>query len=207
MNEKINEIYERFHGEDSIRDPKVFLKESESIKDQFEKDSFENYDEYFKTTKLVSEYAEALVICKQSDKSLPYFEKAITLINQNEKLKNKNLFQEPIYESLIFHRGIAYYDLKKIIKALRDFKKLVDNFPTNEKYSNWKNASKVFIFNKLEWILLALTIIFIVLSMSLKPEHGIIDTISYFGLAIFLIISIIVRILNKKLRKKVKYTL
>ncbi len=206
MNEKLNEIYKKFHSENSVLEPKAVLEEYESIKGQFEKDSFEDYDEYFKTTKLVSDYAIAFVIDKQSDKSFPYFEKAISLINQNEKLKNKNLFAEPLYESLIFHRGIAHYDLKNFRKAFIDFNKLVDNFPENEKYNNWKITSKIYFLVKLEKVSLALLFISLLLSFPIKSEIRIINEIALVCLIIFLIGASVIGILNRKLKKSVKYT-
>ena len=86
--------------------------------------------------------------------------------------KEINLFDVPYYEALIFDRASANYYLKKIKEAEKDLIELSNRFPGNDKYKNWKNATKVYKLNRTENFLYYLVAAAIIANLFLDESYG-----------------------------------
>ena len=119
------------------KNPKVFIKTIEPYIEIIEKDYSNNeYKIYFKTTRLLSDYSIQLVNDGYSKKAVAFLDNSILRIENDVKLKNKNLFEETIYEALVWNRGKNNFNLNKKKNAEIDFQRLIENFPENDKYQN-----------------------------------------------------------------------
>ena len=102
------------YNDQTTKNPKVFIKKVEPYIKIIEKDySGKEYDLYYKTTRLLSDYSIQLVNDGYSKKAVAFLDKAIARIEKDIKLKNKNLFEETIYETLIWNRGMNNFNLNK----------------------------------------------------------------------------------------------
>lgn len=137
----IAEIYDTVYGDESTTNPKKFIAIVESQVDSFLTFDFPTYDDRYKTTRLVSDYALDLAHEGFVKKSLPYLSHAITLFETDGNLKDKDLLDEPMYESLVWQHGIACYSQKHFLLAQRDFKKLLAKWPENDKIKGWYNGA------------------------------------------------------------------
>ena len=181
MEDKINEIYDLIYNDQTTKNPKVFIKKVEPYIKIIEKDySGKEYDLYYKTTRLLSDYSIQLVNDGYSKKAVAFLDKAIARIEKDIKLKNKNLFEETIYETLIWNRGMNNFNLNKKKVAKDDFKRLIKSFPNNDKYQNWYKACSDRNYGKIEWSFAGIAIIGLFSSFFLDQSDGIINMIALY---------------------------
>jgi tetratricopeptide (TPR) repeat protein len=202
MSEKLNNLYNQIYQDESAKDPKKFIGIVEQDLNIIDKSDYENHDDYVKATRLLADYGISLFNTGYLKKAIPYLDRAIKQIENDQKIKDNDLFEEPLYEVLIFNRGMTLYNLKKYKESRPDFKILVNRFPDNDRYKNWYNASADYLLNRLQWGFLAAFIITTITSLRFGPETGLIDKLSFFGLIISFIGTVTISILRRY--KKIK---
>jgi len=201
MTEDLKKLYDELYNEPS-RNAKIFISTLERNIEIIEKSNSEEREEYTKVTKIIADYGSALYETGYTSKALLYLNNAIHRMENYNQLINVNLFEEPLYESSLFYRGMAKYNQRKYRESTSDFKKLVEKFPENDKYKGWYNGSIDHSLKTLDWTFLVALIVFIILLYFLKQKDGIIYYISFIGLLISLVISISLFIYKKTMKVK-----
>jgi len=201
MTEELQKLYDELYNETS-RDPRKFIKTLESKFELVEKSTNEDKEEYVKVTKIIADYGSALVETGYFSKAVQNLNEAIIRMENEKDIQIPDLYEEPIYETSIFYRGLAHFNLKKYKESTKDFKKLINKFPNNDRYKNWYNGSVDRSFKKLDWTFLSATIVFIVVLYPLRPKDGIMFYISFVGLIVCLITSIALTVFKKRLKVK-----
>ncbi len=201
MTEELQKLYEELYNETS-RDPRIFIKMLENKIELVEKSKNEDKEEYVKVTKIIADYGSALAETGYFSKAVQNLNNAIVRMENEKELDISDLFEEPIYETSIFYRGLANFNLKKYKESTKDFKKLIDKFPNNDRYKNWYNGSVDRSFKKLDWTFLSATIVFLALLYPLRPNDGMLFYITFVGLIVCLITSIALTIFKKRLKVK-----
>lgn len=150
---------------------------------------------------LTGDYAIALSGIGNLSKSIIYFNKAIPLIENSGKEKSIDLFKTPLYEAMLWHRGVTFYYLKQYKLASTDFEKLVKNFPDNERYSNWMKSALIIKLNRIGNVFWGIT--FLGLFVSIVTDRGTDyhETAQYIGICAILS-AITVEILKFMKKKK-----
>ena len=202
MNEKIRDLYNQLYQDESYKDLKKFIWFIEKNIEIIEASDSVEKEEYVNVTKILADYGSALYNAGYFTKAVPYLDKAISRIENYSEFKNKDLLEEPLYETSIFNRGLTNYNLKKYKTAISDFKKLSDKFPENDRYKNWYNGSVDHSLRTLEWIFFAAIFICIIALYSLKHKDGIFYYISFGSLLTSLILSISLTVYKKRLKIK-----
>jgi tetratricopeptide (TPR) repeat protein len=204
MERNIDEIYDLIYNDNSTKESKNFIRIVEPHMEIIEQNySNIDYDKYFKSTRLLSDYSIQLVNDGYLKKALPYLEKSIQRFENDIKLKGKNIFEKPMYEALIWNRGMINFNLQKKKKAQIDFLKLIENFPENDKYNNWLKACSDRKYGIAEWTFASVAIISIFFSFILDPSDGIFDKVAIFGIIIGIFGGLTVSYIRKK-RLKMK---
>ncbi|MBK3520056.1 hypothetical protein [Carboxylicivirga marina] len=204
MEKTLEEIYDLIYNDNSIKEPKNFIRIVEPYLIVIGQDySNDEYEKYFKSTRLLSDYSIQLVNNGYLKKALPYIEKSILLFENDIKLKDKNIIEEPMYEALVWNRGMINFNLQKKQKAEIDFLKLVENFPENDKYKNWLKACSDTKYGIAEWIFAGIAIVSIFFSFILEPNGGFLDTLTIIGIVIGVSGGLTVSYIRKK-RMKMK---
>ena len=167
MTENIKQLYDQLYKDEQIKDPKTIIQLVEPDLSLIEKTTFENPDDFVKANQILADYAIALEKEERYSESLIYLEQVIIRIENTKNISGKELIDEPLYETLIFQRGLARYHLKKYKEAILDFKILVNKDRRNTEYKTMHNETVKMIFRKFEWIMVAL----IVISAATKYLH------------------------------------
>ena len=149
--ETISEIYKYLYENEESKNPNIFIARIEPFIDVLLITDFNNYDDRYKATRLISDYAIDLFSTGFTRKSIIYLNKAVSLFESDEKIINKDLYDEPMYQAIIWTRGQAYYSNKKFTLAKQDFKKLYDKWQDNDLYIKWYNASFQHSLDKIQW--------------------------------------------------------
>uniref|UniRef100_UPI003216B808 hypothetical protein n=1 Tax=uncultured Draconibacterium sp. TaxID=1573823 RepID=UPI003216B808 len=171
MNEKLNNLYDRVYQNDLIKEPDKFIKLVEAELPLIESTESNNYSDSSKSTKLLADYGILLAQTGNIRKSQSYLEKAIQRIEKNNETEIS--WDEQLYETLIFNRGITHLKLKNKDKAKKDFKNLLSKFPENGLYKQWLNycADSQYAFG--EWILKGISLVgFLFLVIYYQRNHG-----------------------------------
>ena len=185
MEKTLEEIYDLIYNDNSTKEPKNFIRIVEPYLLVIGQDySNDDYDKYFKSTRLLSDYSIQLANNGYLKKALPYIEKSILRFENDIKLKDKNIIEEPMYEALVWNRGMINFNLQKKQKAEIDFLKLVENYPENDKYNNWLKACSDIKYGIAEWIFAGIALISIFFSFILEPNGGFLDRLTIFGIVI-----------------------
>ncbi len=178
MIDQLESLYQKIYGDESTKNPKVFIQECE--KHQTLLNDFKTDDpvEYFRFTRLISDYGLMLFQVNRFSKSLKYLNKAISLFENNNEYKGKDLFQENMYVELIVSRAINRYRKDKLNLAENDFKYLLNKFPSNKNYINWlkkvRRRKKRILSGR---IFLILIIIGVILSLLNRQNNSILELI------------------------------
>ena len=204
MERKIDEIYVLIYNDNSTKESKSFIRIVEPHLEIIDQNySNGDYEKYFKSTRLLSDYSIQLANDGYLKKALPYLEKSIQRFENDMKLKEKNIFEEPMYEALIWNRGMINFNLQKKKNAEIDFLKLVENFPENDKYNNWLKACSDRKYGIMEWTFAGIVVASIFFSFILEPSDGIFDKLAIIGIIVGLFGGLTVSYIRKK-RLKMK---
>ncbi len=147
---ELQEVYNSIYSDPDVRNQRTFVTLFERnvlVIENANPDLLSQNKELI--IQLTSDYAIALSGIGNLSKSLTYFNKAIPLVENSGKEKNINPFQIPLYEVLLWHRGVTFYYLKQYKLASNDFEKLLKNFPDNERYSNWLKSARIIKLNRI----------------------------------------------------------
>ena len=119
MDERLQKLFDQIYNDKSEKDPDQLIIIVEPFGDFLNSDFSANQDDYIKSTRILSIYALALSKVGYLRKPLPYFNKSINNIKNDPditpNIRVKDLVNEPLYKTLIFHRGMANYNLKKYV--------------------------------------------------------------------------------------------
>jgi len=196
--ENLNKLYDKIYQDESTKEPRRFIQVIESEISLFDIDEYANYSDYFKMTRLMADYGIMLVKAGYIKKSLSHLENAILRIETDKELKDKDLWNEPLYESLLFNRGYVNMKLQNRSKAKKDFKNLTIKFPENDLYENWLKSCYDYNYGILEWTFAGLAMISIFFSFLFGRENVIINRIAFYGI----IVGIIGGLTTNWIRKK-----
>lgn len=199
MNAELDELYHRVYFDETTKDAHTFINMVESKVHLIEKTDCENYEDNQKSLRLLSDYGIVLYNRGFLKKALHYLELAIQHFEKDEVAKTKDLLDKPMYESLVFHHGMTLYHLKRYKEAKADFKRLIDKYPGNDKYTSWINGLKTQKLVYIEWGFAIIAIVGVVLSTHFTPEDGIIERISFFILIIGFLGGIITMLIKKRI--------
>jgi tetratricopeptide (TPR) repeat protein len=168
-----DELYNSAYDHDLHHEPQKFINFFEQNQILIQGQKIESNDILFdKVTRLNCDYAHSLTIRENYSKAIDNIEKAIALIERHPVYNETNLFEVPYYEALIFDRASANYYLKNIKEAEKDLTELTRKFPGNDKYKNWKNATKVYDLNKTETFLIYFGTASLVANTFLESSSG-----------------------------------
>ena len=198
MENRLNEIYDSIYNDQTTKNSKILIRKIEPDIAIIEEIPLADYDKYFKSTRLISDYAIGLVNEGYLKKALPYLDQAILRFENDQKLKEKNLLEEPMFEALIWNRGMINFNLQRKKVAKIDFLRLNENFPDNDKYKNWYKACSDYKYGIIEWIFAGIAIISIFFSFLLDPSDGIFDKIALYGIFVGLFGGLTFSYIGKK---------
>jgi tetratricopeptide (TPR) repeat protein len=201
MTEKLNKLYEKIYNDESTKEPRKFIGIVENEIELIENTDYPDYEDYFKATRILADYGINLYNTGYLNKSLKYLGLGIQQLENDKKLKDKDLLEEPLYEALIFHRGMTLYNLKKYPEAKIDFNRLINKFPGNDRYLSWINGLKSQKYAKIEWGFAICAIICLFFSFYLTPENGILDRLAPFGIIFFIIGGLLANVMRKRITR------
>ena len=202
MTKEIESIYDIIYKNDSTKNPESFIEIVEPKISIIESFKPTDQNDYFKTTRIISDYSLMLSKIGDVKKSRIYLDKAIRLIENDKKLIGKNLFQESLYEALIANRAVNNFHIRKYKLAKNDFKDLTINFPNNENYKKWLNKIRNKKFRLIEGGFLILIIIGTISSLYFVRNDGILNILSIAILIIGLTGSLTSKIIKRRLKMK-----
>jgi len=198
MKVSIKTLYDQLYKDEQEKDPETIIKLVEQNLSLVDNTDSENSDEFEKANKILADCAMALQKTGKNTESLPFLEKAINRLENSKENSGEDITDEPLYESLIFHKGLANYSLKKYKEAKSVFNLLVKRDRSNTDYRTMHNESVKMIFRKFEWILMALIVISAAASIYIGRKNLYVYRISY-GILIAVIIGFyIVNFLKKR---------
>ena len=203
MNE-LEAIYNHLYPDNKACETKLFIEIYEQNKSIIESTdlSISNPD-YNGIIRMIADYSLALSQYGSSRKALPYLDKSIQLF---QKSSMEDLTKVPMYETLLWARGIENYYQKKYSVSTKDFQYLVDNFTENDKYRNWLLASKTIKAKKiLNYFWFGAFLAFIWYSLATKDNDKNRDYFLIFGIicaGIAALIQIAVSVVKASIKKK-----
>lgn len=127
-----NEIYSEHLDLDAVQLILYYEQHTDLIEVENLLPSNPDYDGIMRIT---ADYAKALSYYGDSKKALIYLNKSDKLFKNSTSAKE--LVEIPVYEDLIWIRGMEYYNQRNYNLATKDFRYLVDNYPYNDKYRSW----------------------------------------------------------------------
>jgi len=199
---EIKILYDKIYSENLNRDPKHFIDLYDENKNLIEgADPSTSNPDYDGIMRITSEYALSLSHYGSSRKAIPYLDKSIQLFKDRAV---DDLTKVPMYEMLVWTRGVEHYNNKNYKTASQDFQYLVYTYPDNDKYRNWLLASKTIKAKKyLNYIWGFAFMSFIWYSLATKDGDTNRD---YFLMAtgVFVLIGILVEIANSILKSSIK---
>jgi tetratricopeptide (TPR) repeat protein len=195
--EKLEILYDQLYKDEQVKDSETIIQLVEPDLSLIEKTTFENQDDFVKANQILADYAMALQKEERYSESVVYLEQVIIRI-ENNNISGKELIDEPLYETVLFQRGLARYHLKKYKEAISDFKILVDKERRNTEYKTMHNETVKMIFRKFEWIMVALIVISAAASIYIGKNNMFIYRISYGVLIVVVIGFYVVNFLKKK---------
>ena len=157
MNEELNKLYDRIYQSDLIKNPEKFIQLIKSELSLIDSTDYSDHSDNNKATKLLADYGAMLLKAGHIIESQSYLEKAIKKIEEDNKVKDT--WNEELYESLIFNRGVAQLRLKNKDYAKKDFKNLVSQFPENGLYAQWLNYCNDSQYAFGEWVLKGISLV------------------------------------------------
>ncbi len=168
-----NELYSEAYNQDLNHEPQKFIDFFEQNRILIEGQKIEKNNEiYDKVTRLNCDYAHSLTLRENYTNALKIIDRAINLLEKHPDYKEIDLFEVPYYEALVFDRASVNYYLKKIKEAEKDLIELTKRFPGNDKYRNWKNATKVYELNRTEIFLYYLVAAAVLSNIFLDESYG-----------------------------------
>ena len=198
MKVSIKTLYDQLYKDEQEKGPETIIKRVEQNLSLVDNTDSENSDESKKANKILADYAIALQKTGKNTKSLPFLEKAINRLENSKENSGEDTTDEPLHESLIFHKGLANYSLKKYKEAKPDFKKLVEKDRTKAEYKTMHNETVKMLFRKYEWILVILIVISAAVSIYIGKKNLSVYRISYGALIVVIIGFYAVGYLKKK---------
>lgn len=188
MQEDLNKLYDQIYNDNSSKEPRNFIQTVEQKLAIIEKADYSDREDNKKATRLLADYSIMLFNAGYLKKSLPYLNNAIIQIEHHyEDIKDNNLWDDPLYEGLIWSRGQANFMLGNMQIAKSDLKNLVNHNPENDKYKTWLKACSNRKLIIIEWIFAVIALTGIVLSFTLETEDGIINILAIYGMIIGLV--------------------
>jgi flagellar biosynthesis/type III secretory pathway chaperone len=204
MQEELNKLYNQVYNDISSKESKGLVQTIEQNLELVEKTDFTDREDLKKATRLLSDYSIALFNDGYLKKSVTYLNKSIIQIEKHySKLHDLNIWNDPMYEALIWNRGQANFLLRKTQIAKLDLVNLVNHNPENDKYRNWLKACSNRKLIIIEWTFAVFAIGCIVLSFIMTPEDGIINMLAIYGIIICLVGGLTTNFIRKK-RMKIK---
>jgi tetratricopeptide (TPR) repeat protein len=194
------ELYDQIYLQHFKLDPKGFVTLVEDSLDINALFTNSNHEDEFKVAHLLSDYSLYLSGIGSLRKSLEFLNKSIDLFENLTLMKGKNLFKEPMYEALIWTRGLTYFKLNKYGPAKIDFKRLVDNFPDKLDYKKGYNSCKNFWLIRIHWTLLVLLGLSTCLEFFVKNKSHLTSLTLLIALITLLISSITLDVIIRKRR-------
>jgi len=159
---KITQLYYAIYNGGRKINSQQFIDLYEQNRNLFEERDFESTTAvYGLAFRIIAEYAVALKDNGNDLKAIPYFNKAIKLLEYYHltdlNKQTSELYHGDYYRLLKWTRGLAYYKLGKYKLAYQDFKGLALHFPKNGTYQIWLLNSQVKEWRKWELFFLCLT--------------------------------------------------
>jgi tetratricopeptide (TPR) repeat protein len=201
MNRELNDLYDYIYQDESTIDSRNFINRIEGKTYLIEETLYEDYEDLKIATRHLSDYGIMLYKSGYLNKALNYIELAIAKFENDRNINIADLLEEPLYEKLIFHRGMALYNLKKHNEANIDFQRLIKYFPNNDKYNSWIKGIKAQRYSLIEWGFAFFAIVCIILSMYFEPKDGIIEKLSLYGIIVGLAGGLLTNFLRKRLTR------
>lgn len=199
---EIKILYDKIYSDNLTRDPKHFIDLYEENKSLIEgADASTSNPDYDGIMRITSDYALSLSHYGSSKKAILYLDKSIQFFKDSSV---DDLPKVPMYEMLVWTRGVENYNNKNYKTASQDFQYLVDNYPDNDKYKNWLLASRTIKAKKyLNYIWGFAFMSFIWYSLATKDNDTNRD---YFLMAtiVFVLLGILVEIANSLLKSSIK---
>ncbi len=183
IQELFDTIYNKENGINSNQKMTI-LEENLNIINGLE---FENKDEFSKAIQLLGYYGVTLAYTGFYSKAIPFINQTQKQIEKQFELNKKNIWEDPLFEELIFVRGVTNFNLKNLNLAKKDFQVLVEHYPENEKYKNYYllcNANK---FVKIEWAFFGLAFVSFIFLFLIKPENIFLHNLAFAGIFISII--------------------
>lgn len=200
----IKELHDNLYFEITPRNPRMFIDTFEANFDLINNVDLSNLHDYDYAMRLICDYAILLEDSGYLKKSIPYFDKAIDLMEKFPDYQKQNLFDIRYYELIIFHKALALYNLKKY----KDSKLLFDRpdkaFPNNDKYEGWVLGIKAKKYDNLIWSGTGVILADMILRTLLKGKYPLFDKLSFWILIVALIFSVTFEIIKQIVLKKKK---
>ena len=201
----IKELYDNFYESNTPRNPRLFVDYYEKNYVIISNTDLSNLIDYDLAMRLTCDYAISLESLGYLKKGVEYLDKAISLMENFPNYEKEKLFEIYYYESLIFHKARALYNMKKYKESLIYFNQLDKAYPDNDKYSGWLIGLKYKKFEIFSWIGTIMMLIVLLVRIFFKGNNPTFDYVTLwllpFSFLLFAIPETIRQFLKYKLKK------
>ena len=193
----VHEIYDEIYSDETTRDFRVLLVIIEPYAELLLKSEFQSYEERYKITRMISDFALAKFSSGEIKVGLFYANKAIILLQTDEKLQFRKYLNEPIYTALVMRRGEIYFKQGKYFIARSEFNKLVSQFPSDLNIKKWYYASMIKVSNLFCWLFVILVAL-LFFTKYITENNSYLSLVTGFGIVGFIFSEIFLNIFSSK---------
>lgn len=203
----IKELHDNLYDENIPINPKLFMDNYEENMDLISKVDLTNLNDFGYAMRLTCDYGIILENSGNLLKGLMYLDEAIEMMENFPNYQKNQLFNQPYYELVVFHKARAFYNLRNYKDSQLSFDRLNKALPNNDKYQIWTGSLKVRRYDKWIGIGLGVMLVTLIVRTFLDGKYTLLDEISYWILLfsmIFAAIFEVVKLIEKRKLKKMK---
>jgi len=200
----VEELHDLLYNNELTKTLRQFVTTYDDNLDLINSIDFSKFSENDPAIRLTFDYAIILEELGYFKKSILHLNNAINLLENSKVFQKENHYEIPYYETIIFHKALALYHLKKYKDSLSVFKDLNKAFPGNDNYLNWIYTIKSRIVHIVYQTSLVILLIFLLLDPILKDNIRIYSNFSKWVLLFFFVFLIASEVIKIYLKKKVK---
>ena len=200
----IKDLYDNLYDEKTSRNSRMFIETYEANYELISNVDISNLADYDFAMKLTCDYAILLETDGYLKKSIPYFDKAINMLENFPEYPQNKLFDIKYYEMTLFHKARVLFNLKKYKDAHLIFDKLNKAFPNNDKYQSWIIGIVSKKYDFLIWSGMGVILAFVILRTFLEGKYPLFNRLSFWALLFVLIFTSVLVIVKQFVVRKQK---
>jgi tetratricopeptide (TPR) repeat protein len=200
----IKKLHDNLYDEKTSRNSRMFIDSYEANIDLINSVDLSNLTDYDFAMRLTCDYAILLEKAGNLKKSIPYFDKAIKMLENFPDFQENKFFDIQYYELTMFHKARALYNLKKYKDSQLIFDGLNKAFPNNDKYQSWIIGIKSKKYDFLIWTGMGVILTLLILRTFLEGKYTLFNKLSFWTLLFVLIFTAVLGIVKQIVIRKQK---